>query len=221
MKKSTFSFFAVGILFLLSFPAVSTDKTESEHPEFVLVDYEGNEVNLDSSAPYSPRNTCGQCHDYDGITLAYHFQQGRADSRGNLLVNDAKNPGIVDFQDAVYGPITYDLVSLLKDCYIKWPRSEVGDWLGKFYRRAAKQLRLGVGEEQYTRWFDFMGVQRQLKASGIFARLWHRDHKNGFLKDIPRTLSYVTDMESIYPELSPLIDLINTEVLPVLKGNGE
>ena len=139
----------------------------------------------------------------------------------NLLVNDANNPGIVDFQDAVYGPITYDLVSLLKDCYIKWPRSEVGDWLGKFYRGAAKQLRLGVGEEQYTRWFDFMGVQRQLKASGIFARLWHRDHKNGFLKDIPRTLSYVTDMESIYPELSPLIDLINTEVLPVLKGNGE
>ncbi|MFZ7113139.1 MAG: hypothetical protein ACOWYE_15765 [Desulfatiglandales bacterium] len=92
MKKSTFIFFAAGILLLFSFPVVSTDKVEFEHPEFVLLDYEGNEVNLESSVPYSPRNTCGECHDYDAITLAYHFQQGRADSRGNLLVSDAMDP---------------------------------------------------------------------------------------------------------------------------------
>lgn len=137
----------------------------------------------------------------------------------NLLVNEANNPGIVDFQDAVYGPATYDLVSLLKDCYIKWPRSEVRRWLGNYYHEAAKQLKLAAGEEQYMRWFDFMGVQRQLKASGIFARLWHRDRKQGFLKDIPRTLSYITDLEGDYPELSPLISLINNEVLPALGGD--
>jgi hypothetical protein len=84
--------FAAGIFFLFSFPAASTDQEESEHSEFVLLDYEGNEVLPESTVPYSPRNTCGECHDYDAITLAYHFQQGRTDSRGNLLVNDDKDP---------------------------------------------------------------------------------------------------------------------------------
>ena len=136
----------------------------------------------------------------------------------NLLLNKVNNPGIVDFQDAVYGPVTYDLVSLLKDCYIKWPQGKVRRWLQNYYQMAAEQLKLEAGASQFARWFDFMGVQRQLKASGIFARLCHRDGKRGFLKDIPRTLSYITDLEGNYPELSPLIGLINNEVLPALEN---
>ncbi len=91
MSKIVF-ILAAGILFLLSFAAVSTAKKASEHPEFVLLDYEGNEVALRGTVPYSPRNTCGECHDYDEITMAYHFQQGRTDSRGNLLVKDDMDP---------------------------------------------------------------------------------------------------------------------------------
>ena len=91
MKKSNF-IFGAGMLVLLSFSTASTHQEESGHPEFVLLDYDGNEVVLESSVPYSPRNTCGQCHDYDTITLAYHFQQGRSDSHGKMLVSDDKDP---------------------------------------------------------------------------------------------------------------------------------
>ena len=136
----------------------------------------------------------------------------------NLLVSAANNPGIVDFQDAVLGPVTYDPVSLFKDCYIKWPRDRIRQWLQEYYQEAAHQLQIKAGVEQFTRWFDFMGVQRQLKAGGIFARLWHRDQKRGFLKDIPRTLSYITDLRDDYRELVPLINLIEDHVLPALAG---
>ena len=136
----------------------------------------------------------------------------------NLLVSAANNPGIVDFQDAVLGPVTYDPVSLFKDCYIKWPRDRIKQWLQEYYQEAAHQLQIKAGVEQFTRWFDFMGVQRQLKAGGIFARLWHRDQKRGFLKDIPRTLSYITDLRDDYRELLPLINLIEDHVLPALAG---
>ncbi len=91
MKKSIFILTA-GMFVLFSFAAASTDQEDFEHPEIVLLDYEGNDVALDGTVPYSPRNTCGECHDYDAITLAYHFQQGRTDSHGNLLVNDDKDP---------------------------------------------------------------------------------------------------------------------------------
>jgi len=138
----------------------------------------------------------------------------------NLLVRDSNNPGIVDFQDAVSGPVTYDLVSLFKDCYIKWPRQRISHWLQEYYQMAVQPLRITVGPEQFTRWFDFMGVQRQLKASGIFARLWLRDGKRGFLKDIPRTLSYIIDLRDDYPELRPLISLIQDDVLPALEGGN-
>lgn len=131
----------------------------------------------------------------------------------NLLWSEENNPGILDFQDAVYGPLVYDLVSLLKDCYIKWPRERIIGWIEQFYARC----KIGNIElEEFIRWFDLMGVQRQLKASGIFARLWHRDGKPGYLKDIPRTLSYISDLEGHYPELEPLIDMIRKRVLPGL-----
>ena len=139
----------------------------------------------------------------------------------NLLVNDSQNPGIVDFQDAVCGPVTYDLVSLFKDCYIKWPRTRVRRWLLEYYQAVDGNYLSGTGEEKFLRWFDLMGVQRQLKASGIFARLWHRDHKEGFLKDIPRTLSYILDLEDQYPELSALIALLRDDVLPALTQDSQ
>jgi len=132
----------------------------------------------------------------------------------NLLVVERNNPGVIDFQDAVLGPVTYDLVSLLKDCYVQWPRDRVLQWVVGFY---SELLSLGViepmGEAQFIRWFDLMGVQRHLKASGIFARLNLRDGKSAYMKDVPRTLEYICEVGSIYPEIQPLAELIEQRVL--------
>lgn len=127
----------------------------------------------------------------------------------NLMVTAQHNPGILDFQDAVRGPITYDLVSLLRDCYIAWPRSRVENWV-KSYRQLALQKGLPANEDanEFLRWFDLMGVQRHLKATGIFARLYHRDGKPGYLPDIPRTLGYVREVSARYGELSGLAQLL-------------
>ncbi|MDX1697328.1 MAG: phosphotransferase, partial [Thiohalobacterales bacterium] len=137
----------------------------------------------------------------------------------NLMVTTRNNPGILDFQDAVLGPVTYDLVSLLRDCYIAWPRARVEDWaLG--YRRLA--LQTGILREDhedpdlFLRWFDLMGVQRHLKAAGIFARLNHRDGKPGYLADIPRTLSYITLLADRYSDLAPLCELIEDQVVAAI-----
>ena len=103
------------------------------------------------------------------------------------------SPGILDFQDAVEGPLTYDLVSLLKDCYVQWPQQKVADWARSFYAMSDAPIRQQVDDKQFMRYFDLMGVQRHLKAAGIFARLNHRDGKPGYMADVPRTLSYVVD----------------------------
>lgn len=122
----------------------------------------------------------------------------------NLMRTQRNNPGIVDFQDAVTGPITYDLVSLLRDCYIAWPAARVDAWIA-LYRERAAAAGLEVGDpETFRRWFDLMGVQRHLKAAGIFARLWHRDGKDGYLPDIPRTWGHISALLDRYDELRPL-----------------
>lgn len=139
----------------------------------------------------------------------------------NLMVGDCArygaNPGILDFQDAVHGPVTYDLVSLLRDCYVAWPIECVHEWVTRF-REAGRAAGVDTGRDQTTflRWFDLMGVQRHLKAIGIFARLWHRDGKPGYLREIPRTLNYVRVVSASYPELQFLRQLIDTRVLPAL-----
>lgn len=133
----------------------------------------------------------------------------------NLILNK-NNPGVIDYQDAVLGPQSYDLVSLLKDCYIKWPRAKVEEWLLQYYHQLDEVIRAQLSKEEFKRGFDLMGVQRHLKASGIFARLYHRDGKSDYLKDIPRTLSYIVDLEDEYAELTGLIDLLQTSVLPAL-----
>jgi aminoglycoside/choline kinase family phosphotransferase len=140
----------------------------------------------------------------------------------NLMVS-AHNPGILDFQDAVFGPVTYDLVSLLRDCYIAWPRGQVEQWLLGYHDIAVDHgILRGRQEERFLRWFDLMGVQRHLKASGIFARLNHRDGKPGYLDDIPRTLAYVAEVSARYPELQPFLHLLEEHVLPTLvTSSGE
>ncbi len=136
----------------------------------------------------------------------------------NLMLTKDNNPGVIDFQDAVVGPVTYDLVSLLKDCYIKWTTKQINGWVNFYLSElATHDSKLDIDREQFQRWFDLMGVQRHLKASGIFARLSHRDNKHGFLKDIPRTLSYIVDLRSTYKELLPLCQLIETSILPRLE----
>ena len=132
----------------------------------------------------------------------------------NLMVAP-HNPGILDFQDAVYGPVTYDLVSLLRDCYISWPRQRVEGWALGYHDLALESGILRArDEERFLRWFDWMGVQRHLKASGIFARLNHRDGKSGYLKDIPRTVGYIREVAARYRELGDLATLL-AERVPV------
>jgi len=134
----------------------------------------------------------------------------------NLMVRDKDNPGILDFQDAVEGPLTYDLVSLLKDCYVRWPAGQVRQWALDFYFQLDLAIREQVNELEFLRQFELMGAQRHLKAAGIFARLAHRDGKKGYLEDIPRTLSYIVELEAEYEDLGFVVDLIRTRVLPAL-----
>jgi len=136
----------------------------------------------------------------------------------NLMVMEKDNPGILDFQDAVEGPFTYDLVSLLKDCYISWPADDVRQWALVYYRKLSAATRELVDEQQFCRYFELMGVQRQLKAAGIFCRLNHRDGKAAYLDEIPRTLNYIVEIGSRYEELEFLIPLIAERVLPAWRG---
>jgi len=138
----------------------------------------------------------------------------------NLMVTADHKPGMLDFQDAVEGAFTYDLVSLLKDCYIRWPASRVREWAEQFYTGVAANTRAQVSMEQFIRYFELMGVQRQLKAAGVFARLNHRDGKPAYLGDIPRTLSYIVELEPRYDELAFLIDMIRGRCLPAFEGDS-
>lgn len=135
----------------------------------------------------------------------------------NLMVTKSNNPGILDFKDAVLGPITYDLVSLLRDCYISWPVEQVIHWVDDFRRDLNSSGKFATMEQlSFQKWFDWMGLQRHMKAIGIFSRLKYRDNKNGYLKDIPRSLNYVLEVSHNYPELAAINQLIHTEVIPLL-----
>jgi len=125
----------------------------------------------------------------------------------NLMITTQNNPGVIDFQDAVTGPITYDLVSLLKDCYIAWPREKIEQWVDYFIQ--SNSLCKNIERQQFIKYFDLMGMQRHLKAVGIFARLNHRDGKPNYLNDIPRTLTYIFDVCSRYSELNDFTKLLN------------
>ncbi|NOQ93948.1 MAG: phosphotransferase [Methylophaga sp.] len=128
----------------------------------------------------------------------------------NLMHTVENSPGIIDFQDAVIGPITYDLVSLLRDCYISWPEEKLAQWIHYYLHNAQqKGLLIGVSLEQFTRWFDLMGLQRHIKVLGIFCRLNYRDNKDNYLNDLPLTLHYVQQVSRKYPEFSDLSDFLS------------
>jgi hypothetical protein len=121
----------------------------------------------------------------------------------NLMITDNDNPGVIDFQDAVIGPVTYDLVSLLRDCYIVWSAEQVEDWVLSYHRRLLDEgLLTDTSPERFLRWFDLMGLQRHIKVLGIFARLYLRDGKPGYLGDLPRVMDYVVAASARHPELA-------------------
>jgi aminoglycoside/choline kinase family phosphotransferase len=128
----------------------------------------------------------------------------------NLMVLPQANPGILDFQDALYGPITYDLVSLLRDAYVQWDEEMVLDWAIRYWE-GAKRAGLPVNPDidAFYRDFEFMGLQRHLKVLGIFARLYHRDGKDGYLKDLPLVMEYTRKVAGRYTELKSLIRLLD------------
>jgi aminoglycoside/choline kinase family phosphotransferase len=127
----------------------------------------------------------------------------------NLLVTPENNPGILDFQDAVWGPVTYDLASLLKDCYIAWPPARVRQWVLE-YRESLLEagFKLDADAAQFLRWFDLVGLQRHIKVLGIFARLFYRDGKSQYLNDLPRVLAYTRDTALMYPETAAFAEFI-------------
>jgi aminoglycoside/choline kinase family phosphotransferase len=134
----------------------------------------------------------------------------------NLLVTETDNPGILDFQDAVWGPVTYDLASLLKDCYIAWPAPRVRDWALQYRERLLTRgfPFLGATESEFIRWFDLVGLQRHIKVLGIFARLFYRDGKQQYLRDLPRVLRYTREAAGAYAETAQLAEFIARRIEP-------
>jgi N-acetylmuramate 1-kinase len=128
----------------------------------------------------------------------------------NLMFLERDNPGVLDFQDAVYGPVTYDLASLLRDAYIQWDEEQVLDWVVRYWQ-SAKKLSLPVNPDidAFYRDFEFMGLQRHLKILGIFCRLNYRDGKAIYMGDLPTVLDYVRKTANRYKELKPLVRLLD------------
>lgn len=171
-----------------------------------------------------------ECDDWDVVELAFRvlINEVRAQPQAfmhrdyhsrNLLVmpqtaahGDAmlENPGIVDFQGAMSGPIAYDLASLLRDCYIAWDAERVDGWLAAYAQRLrhAHLIDTHVDGARLRRWFDLAGLQRHIKVLGIFCRLWYRDGKRHYLADLPLTWRYVITVARRYPETAALADLL-------------
>ena len=132
-------------------------------------------------------------------------------SRNLMLIENGQNPGVIDFQDAVYGPLTYDLVSLYRDAYIAWEEAQELDFVIRYWEAArAAGLPVRSDFDDFYRDYEWMGAQRQIKVLGIFARLYHRDGKDGYLKDMPRVMAYLRRTCERYGELRPLLRLLDT-----------
>lgn len=142
-------------------------------------------------------------------------------ARNLMLHAYSQPPGelvTIDFQDALVGPITYDLVSLLRDCYVRWPPEQVRMWALAYRKKlinAGKSA--GHDEQQFLRWFDLIGLQRHIKVLGIFARLWLRDGKAGYLHDLPLVLHYVMDVAARYPQTAELVEWMQVRILPACR----
>jgi aminoglycoside/choline kinase family phosphotransferase len=139
----------------------------------------------------------------------------------NLMVTRERSPGVIDFQDALRGPVGYDPVSILKDCYIDWPRGRVVEWVAGYRGRllaggAAGRTLAGESDTRFLGWFDAIGLQRHIKVLGIFARLCWRDGKTGYLGDLPRTLAYVQQAARLFPALAGFADFVDARLAPGL-----
>ncbi len=141
------------------------------------------------------------------LTIPTTFMHRDYHSR-NLMVLDVENPGVLDYQDALIGPITYDLASLLNDCYIKWNEALVDKMIDSYYKRI-RVAYPNMNLDEFKFWFDVTALQRHLKAIGIFSRLKHRDQKKHFIEDIPRTYSYINKTIEKYSELDDIKSLLN------------
>ena len=132
----------------------------------------------------------------------------------NLLVTEERSPGVIDFQGAMSGPITYDLASLLRDAYIVWDNERVEGWVEAYRLRLldARMLDETVDTDRFRRWFDLTGLQRHIKILGLFCRLCYRDGKPGYLADLPRVLRYVLDTARRHADTAPLADLIEAKI---------
>lgn len=120
----------------------------------------------------------------------------------NLMITDDNSPGVIDFQDMVLGPIAYDLASIFKDCYIEWPRQQQLQWLREYHSLAHSKLSISpFSFDQLVRWYDMAGLQRHLKVLGIFCRLYYRDDKSNYLKDLPLVAKHTLEVLELYPEL--------------------
>ena len=164
--------------------------------------------------PLSPKERAELGRVFDAV-VANNLAQPRVfvhrDYHSRNLMVATPNPGVIDFQDAVLGPITYDLVSLLRDAYVEWDDERQLDWSIRYWERA-RAARLPVDRDFAAFWRDFewMGIQRQLKVLGIFARLRIRDGKAGYVRDMPRVLGYVRRAAARYAELDSLVRLFDT-----------
>lgn len=139
----------------------------------------------------------------------------------NLVLRNGGPPGVIDFQDAVVGPITYDLVSLLRDCYVSWPTHRVRGWATDYATSAIDTgLMDPVSEQTFLRWFDFMGLQRHIKVLGIFARLSLRDQKHNYLHDLSLVLAYTLSVARQYPEAKDFVEWFEATLLPKIKQHS-
>ncbi|MDO6460871.1 phosphotransferase [Granulosicoccaceae sp. 1_MG-2023] len=132
-------------------------------------------------------------------------------SRNLMQVRDG-NPGILDFQDALNGPITYDAVSLLKDCYIRWPREKVLGWLEQYRLQLHEAGLCTATQDEFVRWFDLMGLQRHIKVMGIFCRLNYRDGKAAYMQDLPMVYGYIREVCQLYPECAAFLQLLDEDL---------
>jgi hypothetical protein len=128
----------------------------------------------------------------------------------NLMLLEDDQIGILDFQDAFIGPLTYDLVSLLRDCYIAWPEESVMELALQYHG----QLGLQLSRDEFLRWFDWMGLQRHLKALLTFSRKYRRDGNNSYLSHIPRVLNYLSVVSERYEECGQFYQFLRTAILP-------
>ena len=126
----------------------------------------------------------------------------------NLMITDSNNPGVLDYQDALIGPITYDAVSLLKDCYVNWDKKLITEMLSTYYKKIKADYN-NIEFDEFSFWFDVVGLQRHFKAIGIFSRLNYRDNKITFMRDIPRTYKYVDEVINKYTELTSVKEMLN------------